>query len=235
MNRMLVRLLVAALMSAMSCTSSDGYPPPGATPPNGPTPLPSAVAMVAAPPSLLAQCLQLAQLRAACPRELPAVDGSHYSGEPVAQGTRHQTFNIAVGTGTSYPEGNSPRTFLHVVIQGGDLATALGGFTYRVAGYPTSPKDGLMRSPERMRLALLGSEGNEPEGLYLGTVMWNGRRGTLILAPPFEYSDSIHGDHLIFLWSQNRRSYVLSIHAWEPFLQTVEALHAMVDCLPSLK
>ncbi len=190
--------------------------------------------MVVVPPTLLAQCLRLAQLRAACPRKLPAVDGSHYSGRPIAQGTGHQTFNIAVGTAVSYPEGNSPQTFLHVVVEGGDLTNALGGFTYRTRGPPTTPRNGLLRSAERMRLANLGSQGKEPEGLYLGTVSWNGRRGTLVLAPPFDYSDSIHGDHLIFLWTQNRRSYVLSIHAWEPFLHTVAVLHAMVDSLPSV-
>src|SRR5439155_22087600 len=114
-------------------------PAPGATSSNGQTASPPAVAMVAVPQPLLTQCLRLLQLRAACPRELPAVDGSHFSGEPIAQGTGHQTFNIAVGTATSYPEGNSPQTFLHVVVQGGYLADALGGFTYRSHGQPTAP------------------------------------------------------------------------------------------------
>jgi hypothetical protein len=227
-----MRALAGLLLLAVGCTSGGPNPSPSGTSSAGPGASASALPMVAVPHDLLAQCLRLAQLNAACPRDLPAVDGSHFSGELIAQGTGHQTFSIAVGTATSYPEGNSPQTFLHVVVQGGDLADALGGFIYRPGGQPTTPRNGLMRTAERMRLARLGSHGKEPEGLYLGKVTWNGRRGTLVLAPPFEYSDSIHGDHLIFLWTQGGRGYILSIHAWEPFLETVTALHAMVDSLP---
>jgi hypothetical protein len=55
--------------------------------------------------------------------------------------------------------------------------------------------------------------------------------GSLILAPPYLYG-GMAGNHLIFRWNEGGRSYAVSIHAWEPFLATVETLRRIVQSIP---
>jgi hypothetical protein len=40
-------------------------------------------------------------------------------------------------------------------------------------------------------------------------------------------------NHLCFRWSEHGSSYQIDIHGWEPFTQTVLALHTIVSSLPS--
>jgi hypothetical protein len=40
------------------------------------------------------------------------------------------------------------------------------------------------------------------------------------------------GDHLIFRWRDAGREYAASLHAWEPFQETVETLEAIVASMP---
>lgn len=56
------------------------------------------------------------------------------------------------------------------------------------------------------------------------------KAGTLALAPPYLYA-GMAGNHLIFRWRQNGRSYALSLHAWEPFLETVATLRAIIESI----
>ncbi len=144
---------------------------------------------------------------------------------------KHWTFTVQAGTSHGDPRKDRPPGFVHVVVQGGDLSDAFETFTYR-RSRPVELTDGLMLSPERERLARLGLSGRTPQGLYLGAVTWGSRTGDLVLAPSFEYSDSIHADHVLFVWTDRGRGYAVSLHAWEPFLQAVSALRRMVASLP---
>lgn len=58
---------------------------------------------------------------------------------------------------------------------------------------------------------------------------WGGKSSTLVLAPAFKYVESIHAGHLIFRWREGGSEYGTSLHAWEPFLETVYALRAVVE------
>jgi hypothetical protein len=128
------------------------------------------------------------------------------------------------------PAKNRPPGFIHIVVQGGELADAFETFTYTTSEiWPV--RDGLMRTEERRQLAALGLSGDIPMGVFLGERSWAGHRGELILAPPFTYSDSIHADHLIFLWRSDGRDHAVSLHAWEPFTESVATLQAVVDSI----
>jgi hypothetical protein len=66
----------------------------------------------------------------------------------------------------------------------------------------------------------------------LGGAAWNGRKGTLLRAAAYPHG-GIHGNHLVFLWNEGGREYVVSLHTWKPLAETRETLEAIVDSLPS--
>jgi hypothetical protein len=138
------------------------------------------------------------------------------------------TFTAESGTAFVDPAANRPPTYVHVAITAGDLSAAFETFTYPSAGPAASAGNGLTGSDVRRDLY----DRRQPAGLFLGPFSWNGRSGTLLLAPPFDRVASIHADHLIFRWSDGKAEYALSLHAWEPFLESVAALQAMVESLP---
>jgi hypothetical protein len=57
-------------------------------------------------------------------------------------------------------------------------------------------------------------------------------RGELVLAPPYDRVVSMHGAHLLFVWSAGEAGYVVSLHAWEPFTESESALKAVVESIP---
>ena len=62
-------------------------------------------------------------------------------------------------------------------------------------------------------------------------VSWEGRLGRLLLAAPYPRG-GLMGDHLIFRWRDGRREYAASLHAWEPFQETVDTPEAVVASMP---
>jgi hypothetical protein len=66
----------------------------------------------------------------------------------------------------------------------------------------------------------------------LGDADWNGRSGTLLRAAAYPHG-GIHGNHLIFLWREDGREYLVSLHTWKPLAETRETLEAIVASLPS--
>jgi hypothetical protein len=66
----------------------------------------------------------------------------------------------------------------------------------------------------------------------LGTVTWNGRRGTVSLAPAFPAGGEM-GGHLVFRWRLGRTQYAVSLHAWRPLYATRAVLRAMIASLPA--
>jgi hypothetical protein len=75
----------------------------------------------------------------------------------------------------------------------------------------------------------LGSDREQP--LFLGQRSWAGKEGTLVLAPPYGLG-GINGDHLIFRWEGESRSFAVSLHAWDPLPETTATLEAIVRSIP---
>jgi hypothetical protein len=67
--------------------------------------------------------------------------------------------------------------------------------------------------------------------VYLGRVRWAGRAGELVLAPPFPLG-GMNGNHLAFRWRARGREHAVTLHGWEPFLETVGTLRAIARSTP---
>ena len=225
-------LLVVASFAALiaSCTTAESDGPP--SDPLGTAASPAAVDLAPLPDDAAATCQRVPQLRAVCPALIPAFEGVALRSSTFRQG-RHWTFTSEGGTGPyANPRRNRPPGFVHVVAQSGELSDAFETFTYTTSDFVTV-RDGLMGSAERRRLAALGRSGETPMGLFLGKRTWNRHHGGLVLAPPFTAIDSIHADHLIFLWRSDGRDRAVSLHAWEPFTESLATLRAVVDSMPT--
>jgi hypothetical protein len=114
---------------------------------------------------------------------------------------------------------NRPPRFAHVVVEAGDLRKAL---PFRLAP---------ARRHVRLDAALVTRERASP--IVLGSRRWGGLTGTLALAPSFDRSPTIHGDHLMFVWRRGGVGYVVSLHVWAPPAETVAALKQVVESVPS--
>jgi hypothetical protein len=77
----------------------------------------------------------------------------------------------------------------------------------------------------------VGPMSERPGSQHLGSRMWNGREGELVLAPPYPIG-GMEGDHLIFKWAEGGLDHSLSLHAWEPLVDTEATLRAIVESLP---
>jgi hypothetical protein len=164
----------------------------------------------------LRKCRSSKLLAPACPREIPRVGGwrTYPSyGNPVGG-----TFGLERGGEfPGKPELNRPPTMVHF-----ELSAARGPHAQVVPfawphGTAVRSRNGLVR--EKRRAPVL-----------LGDRVWNGRHGTLVLAPAWPSGGS-QGNHLIFRWRADGVTYFLGLHAWEPFLETVSTLRRMVKSL----
>jgi hypothetical protein len=227
--RRLGTVLAASLLAATACTVGTSSPPPERTVHGASA---EAVELINLPRDDMEACEKVLCLRAACPMKVPSSSAEDLRTNSFKQG-RHWTFTTEGGSGPyESPRRNRPPGFIHVVVQGGDLSDAFETFTYSESRI-VSAADGVMRSAERRRLGALGQSGETPMGLFFGERRWSGRHGDLILAPPFTYTDSIHADHLIFLWRSDGTAYAVSLHAWEPFTEAVATLRAVVSSVRS--
>jgi hypothetical protein len=161
----------------------------------------------------LRKCRSSKLLTPACPRAIPRIPGwrTYPSyGNPVTN-----TFGLERGGEfPGKPELNRPPAMLHF-----ELSAARGRRQVLAFAWPRGaavhPRDGLVREKR-----------GRPLGL--GDAVWGGRRGSLVLAPPWPGGGS-QGNHLIFRWRAGGVTYFVGLHAWEPFLETVSTLRRMVE------
>lgn len=171
-------------------------------------------------------CSSIALVRAACPRPVP--EASAFSAREIERpGLGYTTFNLEAGTSYADPSRDRPPSFVHLVVEGGKVRPSLDVLVYSHRR-PVKSRDGLLDGPES-REAIAK---NPPNALYLGDRTWGGKRGELVLAPPYDKVVSIHGGHLIFVWSGGKSDYVVSLHAWEPFTESESTLKAIVESIP---
>jgi hypothetical protein len=112
--------------------------------------------------------------------------------------------------------GSHPPVWAHISVAAGHIL----GSQASLFPWPKS------RTPTPLRNGLFGRD--RPTALFLGQVRFGKRSGTLVLAPSYPAGGMV-GDHLIFYWKTNAVDHMISLHGWEPFLQLVATLRAMVD------
>ncbi|HJV03792.1 MAG TPA: hypothetical protein VJ868_00875 [Actinomycetota bacterium] len=110
---------------------------------------------------------------------------------------------------------NRPPRFAHLVVRRGDLEEGAG---FRMPG------------DEAGVTTIDVSRSRGREAISLGRRDWGGRKGVLVLAPPFPYG--IEGDHLMFVWDVEGVDHSVSLHAWRPLTQTEATLRGVVESIP---
>ena len=208
--------LLLLLLAASACDGADAdegrtaATSPGTTsapePPGtttAPAPPEPDVALVPTPEDALAACRSSRPLRRACPRLVPEAP---YDERP-------EVYVVELRPGGR----GGPETFN---LQWG-------------AEDPARPERN--RPPRLSHLVVAaGRPGTTLRGIATRTLRradWQGRRGSLLLAAPYP-GGGLMGDHLIFRWRDAGREYAASLHAWEPFQETVETLEAIVASMP---
>ena len=161
------------------------------------------VPLVPTPEDALAACRSSPLLRRACPRLVPDA-----------------------------PYDRRPEVYVVELRPGGRSAPETFNLQWG-AEDPSRPERN--RPPRLSHLVVVaGRSGTTLRGLetrVLRRTTWEGRRGRLLLAAPYPRG-GLMGDHLIFRWRDGRREYAASLHAWEPFQETVNTLEAVVASMP---
>jgi hypothetical protein len=172
--------------------------------------------MMSLPASAVRACERERLLRPACPRRAPRVPRYVAAAIP-RPGLPWETFDLRYRWPYGSPRQNRPPRFAHVVVEGGDLRRAL---PFRLPS----------ERHTKLNAALVARERSSP--LLVGRPRWGGRTGTLVLAPSFDRSSTIHGDHLMYVWHAGGVGYVVSLHVWSPPAETVAALESIVESIP---
>lgn len=180
------------------------------------------VLMIRTPPHVLRLCRRVLGSLTDCPSLLPFASGM-ITALPIPSADPVKTLSIEDGlfeSRTAY----RPPEFLHAVLEEGKFNGTAETYTYSTT-HPVHNRNGLLGSKLRRRLAA------RAKAIYLGIRKWGGRRGRLILVPPFENVDSIHGGHLLFSQRRGRKTFLISLHAWEPLLQATATLRCIVESM----
>jgi len=140
----------------------------------------------------------------------------------MAVGTARYRLNLLqVESGGEYfgnQRRNRPPRFVGWFLMSGKLEHVLPAIFPPLGGPGTPPRNGQAESPRR-------------HALPLGTVRWGGIQGQLVLAPSDGPGALVYFHYLVFRWRNATGEVAIGLHAWEPFRETVETLHAMVDRL----
>lgn len=185
--------------------------------------------MMVTPPALLRSCRGVKGARHLCPTKLPRAQGYALSRIARSASGEYITVQFAAGRPQADYEDNAPPTYVHVVLEAGDLRDAFETFHHPSSGRVFHEWSDALVGKRRRELA----HKRIPEALFLGRVNWAGRRGTLVLVPSFDDVSSIHADHVLFRRQSGGFSHAVSLHSWEPFRQTVETLRKIVESMPS--
>lgn len=165
----------------------------------------------------ISKCSSERVVRPACPRRVPEAREEKGFGHralvnEIGAG-RNEYYVFSVEWGAPYENKLNPRDrpprFSHLVVHAGDVTESWG------FGWPgeKAPAEG-QRAPQR-----------------LGERQWGRLKGSLLLAPPYPHG-GVDGSHLMFLWREGSRDFVVSMHAWEPLEETERYLEETVRSIP---
>jgi len=229
-----VSLLIAACSDVDDRSSSD-EPRARTEAGTSTSPLDSATAepvqMSPVPAAALRRCREAERLASTCPTRLPRAP----SGAPLQLTVCHtdegdcprwDAVSLQWGAESpNRPEANRPdgrAGVVHVVVYSGDLGGPEGSQTHAESAFPfdwpsteTVLRNGLMKD-------------QRTTALLLGEAEWAGRRGQVVLAPPYGLG-GLMGDHIIFRWQSGTGEYALGLHAWEPLIEAVASLRSVVE------
>src|SRR5206468_12158698 len=117
---------------------------------------------------------------------------------------------------------NRPPRFVGWFLMSGQLGRVLPAICPKVRGPVTPPRNGQAEALRR-------------HALPLGEMTWGGIRGEIVLAPSTGPGALVYFHYLVFRWRTEGHEVAIGLHAWEPFRETVQTLHAMVDRLHTVR
>jgi hypothetical protein len=168
-----------------------------------------------------AACGGFPDLRHFCPFAAPAGSESGVT-LSMAIGTRRSPLNLLqIEQGGEYfgsQRRNRPPRFVGWFLMSGQLERVLPAIYPDLRGPGTPPQNGQAETPRR-------------QALLLGQMTWGGIRGQLELAPSNGPGALVYFHYLVFRWRSDGHDVAIGLHAWEPFHETVQTLHAMIDRL----
>jgi hypothetical protein len=174
------------------------------------------VRLVPLAPKRLAHCRRAAALAEVCPRLVPRVRAPFLSllrtdllgSRPLA------LFNLERGgEWPGRPERNRPPAMAHLLVARGHVRGLAPIWQQGVRRGLLA--DGLMAKPREHLVRF-------------GTRRWGGRAGSLELAPPYLRGGML-GNHLVFRWGPPGDERLVSLHAWEPLMESADTLRLIVE------
>jgi len=212
-------LVPAVLLCFLTGCSGSSHEPRGAQE-AGAADASSPVPLHATPAWIRSACGGFTELRRFCPAATPVpVRGASLS---MSLGTPSYPFNLVhVEHGGEYfgdQRHNRPPRYVGWFLMSGPLEQLLPAIFRRTDGSGVPVHDGQANAPRR-------------HTLLLGTRRWGGITGRLLLAPSAGRVALTYFHYLVFTWKDAGTDVAIGLHAWEPFHETVQTLHAMVDRL----
>lgn len=173
------------------------------------------------PAVALRVCRSDRALAPACPARIPRVERRNGpAGWRTYPGARPPDGIFGMQLGGEIPgrpELMRPPRILHVEVEAAP-GHPRGTLFLWPDGSTTAPRDGLLHQ-------------DRSAPLLLARVTWAGRRGTVVLAPPYPAGGS-QGNHVIFRWRARGTTYIVGMHAWEPFSESFAMLRRVAESLP---
>jgi hypothetical protein len=113
---------------------------------------------------------------------------------------------------------NRPPRYVGWFLMNGPLERLVPAIFRHTGGPGVAVHDGQANTPRRRTLVL-------------GERRWGGITGRLVLAPSSGRVALSYFHYLVFTWKSGGSDVAIGLHAWEPFRETVQTLHAMADRL----
>jgi len=204
-----------SLMTGCSLTSSSGDGTERTTRTLTLSPVP----LQATPTWIRSACGGFAELRHFCPAAAPAAGGEGVSLSMAVETPRYPLNVLQVESGGEYfgdQRLNRPPRFVGWFLMSGRLGHLLPAIFPRLDGAGTPPENGQADTSRR-------------HGLFFGRMHWGGISGQLLLAPSGGSAALVYFHYLVFRWRDAGSEVAIGLHAWEPFRETVQTLHAMVE------
>lgn len=203
-----LRCIGAALIAIVVAGSACGSDRPGS--PENPGHEPQLMAM---PVKALEKCRKHKSLIPICPARVPRIKPESFH-HVIAPEAKWPVFSAEWNAPSpKLSERNAPPRTTHIVVR----AEHRHMFSFK---WPSEPH------PQGS-----GIKDKRKHGLLLDSPTWSGRRGTLVLAPPYPFG-GIDGDHLVFKWEEEGSIYAISLHAWRPLSESIATLEAIVESIP---